>query len=106
LREAVSERERLQEQLIGIGNRVIRWLDIRFPEFTSIFKDWKGKTAMATLKNLPTPAKIVAAGAEGVLKIWQQQLRRSSLKKAERLVKSLQTNRLEEMLAVKPRRRH
>ncbi|MEN6565979.1 MAG: IS110 family transposase [Veillonellales bacterium] len=87
LREAVSERERLQEQLIGIDNRVIRWLDIRFPEFTSIFKDWKAKTAMATLKNLPTPAKIVAAGAEGVLKIWQQQLRRSSLKKAERLVK-------------------
>lgn len=31
LREAVYERERLQEQLISISNQVIRWLDIRFP---------------------------------------------------------------------------
>ena len=30
MREAVAERERLQEQLIGISNQVIRWLDIRF----------------------------------------------------------------------------
>lgn len=88
LREAVSERERLQEQIIGISNQVIRWLDIRFPEFTSVFKDWRAKTAMATLKRLPTPAKVAAAGAEGVLTIWQEHLKRSSLKKAERLVKA------------------
>jgi transposase len=86
LREAVAERERLQEQLVGINNQVIRWLDIRFPEFTSVFKDWSAKTALATLSNLPTPAKVVAAGAEGVLKLWQEHLKRSSLKKAERLV--------------------
>lgn len=88
LREAVSERERLQEQIIGISNQVIRWLDIRFPEFTSVFKDWSAKTAMATLKCLSTPAKVAAAGAEGVLTIWQEHLKRSSLKKAERLVKA------------------
>jgi transposase len=88
LREAVSERERLQEQIIGISNQVIRWLDIRFPEFTSVFKDWSAKTAIATLKSLPTPAKVAAAGAEGVLTIWQEHLKRSSLKKAERLVKA------------------
>lgn len=86
LREAVSERERLQEQLIGISNQVIRWLDIRFPEFTGVFKDWSAKTAMATLKHLPTPAKIAAVGVEGVLTIWQEHLKRSSAKKAERLV--------------------
>lgn len=88
LREAVSERERLQEQLIGISNQIHRWLDIRFPEFTSVFKDWSAKTAMVTLKHLSTPAKVAAAGAEGVLKIWQENLKRSSLKKAERLVQA------------------
>ena len=86
LREAVSERERLQEQLIGIGNQVIRWLDIRFPEFSRVFKDWSAKTAIATLKHLPTPAKIVAAGAEEVLALWQENRKRSSLKKAKELV--------------------
>lgn len=88
LREAVSERERLQEQLIGISNQVIRWLDIRFPEFTNLFKDWSAKTAIATLKRLPTPAKVAAAGIDGVLKVWQEELKRCSVKKAERLVKA------------------
>ena len=46
LREAVAERERLQEQLVGINNQVIRWLDIRFPEFSNVFKDWTCKTAL------------------------------------------------------------
>lgn len=88
LREAVSERERLQEQLGGISNQVIRWLDIRFPEFSGVFKDWGAKTAITTLKHLPTPAKVVAAGAESILTLWQENLRRSSLKKAERLVRA------------------
>ena len=88
LREAVAERERLQEQLVGINNQVMRWLDIRFPEFSSVFKDWTCKTALTTLKTLPTPAKLIVAGAEGVLKVWQEHLKRSSLKKAEWLVRT------------------
>jgi transposase len=88
LREAVSERERLQEQLIALSNQIIRWLDIRFPEFNEVFKDWSGKTALATLKVLPTPAKVVEAGADGVRGVWQQQVKRSSIKKAERLVQA------------------
>lgn len=87
LREAVSERERLQDQLVALSNQIHRWLDIRFPEFITVFKDWGGKTAQATLKNFPTPARVMAAGAEGVLQVWQKHLQRSSLKKAERLVR-------------------
>ena len=83
LREVVSERERLQEQLSGIRNRVARWLDIRFPEFTIVFKDWSCKTALATLRHLPTPAKVKAAGAEGVMKVWRENVKRSNLKKAQ-----------------------
>jgi transposase len=88
LREAVSERERLQEQIISLSNQIIRWLDIRFPEFSTVFKDWSGKTALATLKALPTPSQVVVAGADGVREVWQQQVKRSSMKKAERLVKT------------------
>jgi transposase len=87
LREAVLERERLQEQLNALGNQITRWLDIRFPEFNNIFKDWSGKTAWTTLKFFPTPAKVISTGARGILGIWQKHLKRPSLKKAERLVR-------------------
>lgn len=50
LREAVSERERLVEQMISLGNQVIRWLDIRVPEFNEVFKKWSGLAAILTLK--------------------------------------------------------
>jgi len=88
LREAVLERERLQDQIIALSNQVIRWLDIRFPEFSNVFKDWTGKTAQATLRAFPTPARIISAGAEDILKTWQVDLQRASLKKAEKLVRA------------------
>jgi len=88
LREAVLERERLQEQINVLSNQIIRWLDIRFPEFTNVFKDWSGKTACTALKAFPTPAKVITAGAEGVMEIWRKHLKKPSLKKAERLVKA------------------
>ena len=88
LREAVLERERLQEQIIALSNQVIRWLDIRFPEFNNIFKDWSGKAAWTTLRTFPTPARVIAAGAPGILATWQKHLQKASLKKAERLVQA------------------
>jgi transposase len=88
LREAVSERERLQEQLIALSNQIHRWLDIRFPEFITVFKDWGGKTAQATLKHFPTPARVVTGGTEGLLAIWQEHLKKISLKRAQRLVQA------------------
>ena len=57
LREVVAERERLQEQLTSIHNRVVRWLDIRFPEFQKVFKDWRRNAALITLRSFPTPGK-------------------------------------------------
>lgn len=92
LREAVLERERLQGQLIALSNQVIRWLDIRFPEFSNVFRAWTGKTAQATLRAFPTPAGIVAAGADGILKAWKIDIQRASLKKAEKLVRAAATS--------------
>ncbi|MCX7748155.1 MAG: IS110 family transposase [Clostridia bacterium] len=86
LREAVSERERLVEQLIGLSNQVIRWLDIRFPEFNEVFKDWSGEAAWLTLRHYPTPAKVVAAGASDIVSTWRNEMKKPSLKRAEKLV--------------------
>ena len=88
LREAVLERERLLEQLIMISNQVIRWLDIRFPEFNEVFKDWSRDAAWLTLRHYSTPAKIVAAGVTGVVNTWRQEMKKPSMKKAERLVRA------------------
>jgi len=88
LREAVSERERLQEQLTSIYNRVVRWLDIRFPEFTTVFKDWRRNAALITLRSFPTPEKVVKMGVDAIIETWRKQMKRASLKRAERLVKA------------------
>ena len=92
LREAVQERERLNEQLISLSNQIIRWLDIRFPEFCEIFKDWSGIGAMIILKLCPTPAKVVKLGRKGIYEAWQKEMKKASLKRAERLVQVAETS--------------
>jgi len=89
LREAVAEREWLQGQLTAIHNRVVRWLDIRFPEFTGVFKKWTGKTAFLTLRIYPTPAKVLEAGADKILATWRTVIKRSvGIKRAQALIKA------------------
>jgi len=86
LREAVNEHDRLTDRICTLGNQVQRWLDIRFPEYMNVFKDWSGKASLLVLKNCPTPERILALGAEGIYRIWKGTMMRPSLKKAERLV--------------------
>ena len=88
LREAVSERDRLVQRMSSISNQVTRWLDIHFPEFNTIFKDWRGQAAMQVLKNFPTPEKIIAAGAVKIEGTWKSTMKRTAgLKRAQKLVK-------------------
>lgn len=93
LREGVSERERLVEDLVRLNNRVIRWLDVYFPEFTLVFKSWKGKTARLLLELYSTPSSLVAAGTDVILDTLRQHLKRSpSRKTIERLVEVAKTS--------------
>jgi transposase len=87
LREAVLERERLNDQRISLNNQIIRWLDIRFPEFCEVFKDWSGVGAMIVLKLFPTPEKVLSIGAKEIYEAWKKEMKNASLKKAEMLVK-------------------
>lgn len=67
LREAVSEHERLQNQINAISNQVIRWLDIRFPEFSTAYKAWDGMAALLILK-------IAKLGVKGIMNVWRKSL--------------------------------
>lgn len=86
LREAVSGHEAIRSQQGALSNQIIRWLDIRFPEFSEVFASWRGIAATEVLKHCPTPSMILALGTEGVMKIWRKRLAKASLKKAEKLL--------------------
>ncbi len=58
LRELQVTRERQKKQHNSVMNRLQNWLDIYFPEFTSVFKVLTGKAAMWVLENCPTPEEI------------------------------------------------
>lgn len=89
LREAVGERDRLVQCLTSVKNRVIRWIDIHFPEFITIFKDWRGQAAFLVLRHFPTPEKIVSAGIEKIEEIWKSSMKRSAgRKRAQQLLKA------------------
>ena len=93
LREAISERDRLVQRMSSISNQVTRWLDIHFPDFDTIFKDWRRQAALQVLKNFPTPEKIIAAGAVKIERTWKESMKRTAgLKKAQELVKAAGTS--------------
>lgn len=87
LREAVFEKERLVESKISINNQVVRWLDIRFPEFGKVFCKWHGHAALMALKNFPTPEKVMKAGVDNIVAKWKEEISRAiGRKHAEKLV--------------------
>ena len=85
LREWVCERERLQERLGALSNQIVRWLDIYFPEFVTVFKNWRGKAAWIALRRFSTPERMAEAGAQEILLAWREEMQRPSFKKAEAL---------------------
>lgn len=93
LRKANNLREEWVQKKIKVKNRVIRWLDIHFPEFLNAFSSWEGKTALMTLEKMALPEKIAAKTAEEILYIWRQEVKRGvGIKKAEKLLKEAQNS--------------
>lgn len=85
LRELVRERERIQERLGSLSNQIVRWLDIHFPEFVTVFKNWRGKAAWIALRRFSTPERMAEAGAQEILLAWREEMKRPSLKRAQAL---------------------
>ena len=66
LRNGTTLRSKVQEDLNALQNRIIRWLDRFFPEFTQVFKSF-GKMAYAVLEMTPLPTDIVGKSPEELL---------------------------------------
>ena len=61
LRTMMSDREFWVTNSVRLQNRIIRWIDIRFPEYFSVFKDWTCKRSLATLKEFPSPQDLAVS---------------------------------------------
>jgi hypothetical protein len=70
----MSDREFWVANSVRLQNRIIRWLDIRFPEYSSVFKDWTCKRSMATLKELPAPQDLAGRSIPEIIAIWRKHM--------------------------------
>ncbi|MGO4697861.1 IS110 family transposase [Paenibacillus sp. 2TAB26] len=90
LRTIMSDREFWVSNSVRLQNRIIRWLDIRFPEYPSVFKDWTCKRSFATLKTLPCPQDLETYAIPDVIKAWRTHIQRAGgvtgIEKAAQLI--------------------
>lgn len=93
LRNGATIRSKIQEDLNALQNRIIRWLDRFFPEFTSVFKNF-GKMAYAVLEKTPLPMDIRGKAPEEILFLYRQVegMKSPQLPKAKQLVEVAQNS--------------
>jgi transposase len=87
LRVLMSNREVIVKRLVSAINQINRWVDIVFPELRQVFKDVKGKGAIATLRLFPTPKELRSMEPQDIVKGWKSLMKRQpGFKKAQSLI--------------------
>jgi transposase len=87
LRVLMSNRDMTVKRFVSVVNQINRWVDIVFPELRQVFKDVKGKGAMATLRLFPTPLELRSMKAPDIVEGWKTKMKRQpGLIKAQVLI--------------------
>ncbi|MCM3694748.1 IS110 family transposase [Neobacillus niacini] len=87
LRVLMANRDMTVKRFVSAVNQINRWVDIVFPELRQVFKDVKGKGAIATLRLFPTPLEISSMKAQDIVDGWKSTMQRhAGLKKAQLLI--------------------
>jgi transposase len=87
LRVLMSNRDVIVKRLVSSINQLNRWVDVVFPELRQVFKDVKGKGAIATLRLFPTPMELRSMQPQNIVIGWKSQMKRQpGLKKAQLLI--------------------
>lgn len=73
IKAMMSNREYWSKQSTSLGNRIVRWIDLYFPEFRSVFQEWDGVRSLATLKAFALPDDLRKLTAEEVMEGWRNQ---------------------------------
>ncbi|MGG4394382.1 IS110 family transposase [Paenibacillus thiaminolyticus] len=92
LRVVVNEREYWADMRGNVMNRLVRWMDIYFPQFPKVFKYWEQPRSLATLKDFPLPADVLKHTAEDLVHAWKKRMQRAGgrtgLQKAQELLEA------------------
>ncbi|MDQ0272188.1 transposase [Cytobacillus purgationiresistens] len=87
LRVLMSNRDVIVRRLVSSINQLNRWVDVVFPELRQVFKDVKGKGAIATLRLFPTPIELRSMQPQDIVAKWKSVMKRQpGLKKAYQLI--------------------
>jgi transposase len=73
MKRLMHDREYWVNLFVSLGNRIVRWIDLYFPEFRQVFKEWDGVRAIASLKAFPLPIDLEGLTTEDVLNRWYEQ---------------------------------
>lgn len=65
VKAGITIRNQIVGDLQALQGRIHNWIDKYFPEFLTVFKDWSGKMALATLENIPLPVQLNQTTPEG-----------------------------------------
>jgi hypothetical protein len=73
----MSDREFCVANRVRLQNRIVRWLDIRFPEYASVFKDWTCPRSIAILKEFPTQQELKDRSTAEIITSWRKHMKRA-----------------------------
>ncbi len=73
LKTAMHDREYWVDQLVSLGNRIVRWIDLYFPEFRCVFPDWTVLRSLASLQAFPLPSDLQGRVVGEVIEHWRKQ---------------------------------
>lgn len=73
LKTAMSDREYWIKLSTSLGNRIVRWIDLYFPEFRRVFPNWTVPRSLASLRAFPLPSDLHDRRADEVVQHWRDQ---------------------------------
>lgn len=72
LKTVMSDREYWVKQSVSLGNRIVRWIDLYFPEYRHVFPEWDGLRSLATLRAFPLPDDLQGLDVDEIIHQWRQ----------------------------------
>lgn len=73
LKTVMSDREYWVKQSISLSNRIVRWIDLYFPEFRQVFKEWTAARSLASLRSFPSPCDLQGLSVDEIIQGWGKQ---------------------------------
>lgn len=93
LRSAFNRRCDLVEALTRNTNRMIRWFDMYFPEYRTVYGKADAISGLLILKRAPLPSDILKLGVDGIRRIWREaKLRGVGINRARKLVAAAESS--------------